>query len=67
MNLNIIIIFVNLSKKKIIKFAVRLLYKYPDIVATNSIESTADLSKFIKEKFIHFKTHVLKKLLKKNL
>ena len=52
-------------KKKIIKFAVRLLYKYPDIVATNSIESTADLSKFIKRKVYTFQNPCFKKITKK--
>ncbi len=35
-------------KKKIIKLAVKFLYKYPDIVSTNSRESTNDLKKFVK-------------------
>ena len=60
--------FSNISeiiKKRIIKLAVEILYKYPDIVATNSIEATSDLSKFIKRKVYTLPNPCFKKIHKK--
>ena len=49
-------------KKKIIRFAVKYLYKYPDLVATNSKESTRDLAKFIKRKVYTLPNPCFKKI-----
>lgn len=37
-------------KKKIIKILIKILYKYPDIIMTNSKELSFDLSKYVKRK-----------------
>ena len=42
--------FKDFIKKKIIKLLIKILYKYPDIVAANSQELSHDLEKFTKRK-----------------
>ena len=49
-------------KKNIIKLLVKLLYKYPDIIAANSQELSKDLEKYTGRKIFTLYTRVLRKL-----